>query len=72
MRTPVALPLLRRLLRAIAYLLLQLALVLAYVLRSVGALRLPFHFNHAADDARTTPAGRRVRPRTALSARPAL
>lgn len=75
MRTPIALSLLRRLVRAAAYLAFQLALVLAYALRSVGAVRLPWHFSHAADEAGPSSAirpGRRTRPRTRLTARPAL
>lgn len=64
---------LRGLVRAVAYLAFQLALVLAYALRSVGALRLPWHFSHAADEAGPAPAsrpGRRTRPRTRLTVRP--
>ncbi|UYZ63891.1 hypothetical protein [Hymenobacter weizhouensis] len=74
MHAPTALPLLRRLLRVLAYALFQLVLGLAYVLRSVGALRAPFRFGHAAtDDAPARPrAGRRVHPRAPLSPRPAL
>lgn len=72
MRTPIAFPLAHQMVRAVAYQLFQLALVLAYLLRSVGALRLPFHFNHAATDDKKLPGSRRVRPRTSFSARPAL
>ncbi|RSK50198.1 hypothetical protein [Hymenobacter rigui] len=75
MRTPIALLLLRRLVRAAAYLAFQLALVLAYALRSVGAVRLPWHFSHAADEDGPPSAirpGRRIRPRAGLTARPAL
>ncbi|MDU0368881.1 hypothetical protein ACFPAF_00625 [Hymenobacter endophyticus] len=75
MRTPIALSLLRRLGRAAAYFVFQLALVLAYALRSVGAVRLPWHFSHAADEEGPVMAlgpRRRTRPRTSLTARPAL
>ncbi|MET4106130.1 hypothetical protein [Hymenobacter sp. UYP22] len=75
MRTPIALSLLRRLVRAAAYCVFQLALVLAYALRSVGAVRLPWHFSHAADEDGPVTAprpGRRTRPRPGLTARPAL
>ena len=75
MRTPIALSLLRQLVRAAAYLAFQLALVAAYALRSLGALRLPWHFSHAADEESPVPParpGRRTRPRTGFTARPAL
>ncbi|MBT9394645.1 hypothetical protein KLP40_15850 [Hymenobacter sp. NST-14] len=73
MRTSVIRPLLRRLGRALAYRLFQGALALAYALRSVGALRLPLHFQHGADEAAAPGRGRpRVRPRAGLATRPAL
>lgn len=72
MRTPILLPLLHQVVRALAYRLFQLALVLAYLLRSVGALRLPLHFNHAATDDQKRPGSRRVRPRAWRAPRPAL
>ena len=73
MRTPIVWPLLRRLVRALAYLLFQVALGLAYALRSVGALRLPLHFQHGADEAAARSSRRpRIRPRAGLATRPAL
>ena len=72
MRTSLGIVWLRQLVRAAAYSIFQLALVLAYALRSVGALRLPWHFGHAAEEAGgRRPAGRRIRPQARLSTRPA-
>ncbi|TGD79361.1 hypothetical protein [Hymenobacter wooponensis] len=72
MHAPTTVPLLRRLLRRGAYLLFQLALISCYVLRSVGALRLPFHFSHASEEGGPAKPGRRIRPRSSFTTRPAL
>ena len=73
MQTPIVVTWLRQLVRAAAYLAFQLALVVAYALRSVGALRLPWHFSHAADeDAQAARPVRRTRPRTSLAVRTTL
>ncbi|AII53579.1 hypothetical protein N008_16550 [Hymenobacter sp. APR13] len=65
---------LRRVVRALAYLLFQLALGGAFVLRSVGALRLPFRFGNADEASQPEPTGRpgaRTLPSARLRPRPA-
>lgn len=72
MHAPVSLPLLRRLLRALAYLLFQLALGGAFLLRSVGALRLPFRFGNADEDSQEPRPMCRTLPSARLKPHPAL
>jgi hypothetical protein len=72
MHAPTTVPLLRRLLRMGAYLLFQLALVLAYALRSAGALRLPLHFGHTPEEKSRGKHGQQTRPRSSFATRPAL
>ncbi|RIY13452.1 hypothetical protein D0T11_03170 [Hymenobacter rubripertinctus] len=63
---------LRRGVRVVAHVLFQIALGLAYALRSVGVVRLPFHFQHGADEAVRSVRSPRIRPRAGLAVRPAL
>jgi len=72
MHAPLTLPLLRRLVRGLAYLLFQLALIGAFVLRSFGALRLPFYFGSVDESSPGRPPTRRTLPSARLKPRPAL
>ncbi|WBA43323.1 hypothetical protein [Hymenobacter canadensis] len=71
MHAPLTFPVLRRVVRALAYLLFQLALVGAFVLRSVGALRLPFRFGNADEASQPERGGARTLPSARLRPRPA-
>ena len=71
MHAPIIMPLLRRVARGLTYLLFQVALVMAFLLRSFGALRLPFRFHNADEDLPQLPT-RRTRPSARLKPRPAL
>jgi hypothetical protein len=66
MQAPVSLPLLRRMVRALAYLLFQLALTGAFLLRSVGALRLSFRFDNADEGSQELRPIRRTLPSARL------
>jgi hypothetical protein len=72
MHAPVTMPLLHRIVRRLAYALFQLALILAFLLRSLGALRVPFRFHNADEDSQETPPTRRTLPSARLKPRPAL
>jgi len=64
MHAPTSLPLLRRVGRALAYVVFQLALLVAYALRRVGVLQLPLRFGTAAEaEAIRRRIGQPVRPR---------
>jgi len=65
-------PLSRRVVRGLAYLLFQMALVGAFVLRSLGALRLPFYFGSADEGSQDARPMRRTLPSARLKPRPAL
>ncbi|GAA3994412.1 hypothetical protein GCM10022408_00980 [Hymenobacter fastidiosus] len=68
MHAPTTVPLLRRLVRELAYLLFQGALLLAFVGRSAAGLWSPFRLG--GDERQTTPT--RPRPRARLTHNPAL
>ncbi|MBC8081583.1 MAG: hypothetical protein H7Z21_00085 [Hymenobacter sp.] len=72
MHAPITMPLLRRTVRGLAYALFQLALIIAFLLRSIGALRLPFRFHNADEDSQETPPTQRTLPSARLKPRPAL
>lgn len=72
MRAPLTLTLLRRTVHGLAYTLFQLALGAAYLLRSVGALRVPFRFHNADEDSQDASLTRRTLPSARLNPRPAL
>ncbi|UOG72971.1 hypothetical protein MTX78_12620 [Hymenobacter tibetensis] len=72
MRAPLTIPLLHQIVRGAAYVMFQLALVLAFLLRSMGALRLPFRFHNADEESQDTPPTRRTLPSARLRPRPAL
>ena len=71
MHAPIMMPLLRCIVRGLAYVLFQLALVMAFLLRSFGAARLPFRFHNADEDSPQLPT-RRTLPSARLKPRPAL
>lgn len=72
MHAPLTLNLLRRTVRGLAFVLFQLALGAAYLLRSVGAQRMPFRFHNADEDSQEAPLTRRTLPSARLNPRPAL
>ena len=73
MRAPLTLVFpLRRMVRGLAYVFFQLTLGLAFMLRSVGALRVPFRFHNADEDSQEAPLTRRILPSARLNPRPAL
>ncbi|HEX8428011.1 hypothetical protein [Hymenobacter sp.] len=72
MHAPLSMPLLRRMVRRLPYAFFQLALGLAFALRSVGALRVPFRFHNADEDSQDAPLTRRTLPSARLQPRPAL
>ncbi|MBO0357891.1 hypothetical protein J0X19_08040 [Hymenobacter sp. BT186] len=72
MHAPVTMPLLRRMVRGLAYVVFQLALFAAFLLRSVGALQFPLRFHSAAEDSQDVLPTRRTLPSARLKTRPAL
>jgi len=72
MHTPARMSLLRRTVRGLVYTLFQLALFIAFLLRSVGALQLPLRFHSAAEDSQENWPARRTLPSARLKPRPAL
>lgn len=72
MHAPLTFTLLRRTVRGLAYVLFQLALGSAYLLRSIGALRMPFRFHNADEDSQEASLTRRTLPSARLNPRPAL
>jgi len=72
MHASVRMPLLRRLVHGLAYVVFQLALFVAFLLRSVGALQFPLRFHSAAEDSQEALPNRRTLPSARLKPRPAL
>ncbi|WP_375437182.1 hypothetical protein [uncultured Hymenobacter sp.] len=72
MHAPLTMLLLRRTVRGLAYASFQLALGLTFMLRFMGALRVPFRFHNADEDSQEAFLTRRTLPSARLNSRPAL